>query len=139
MGRTKETSSHTLEEIAKELEKVTQLLRERNSAVAHLVVRRGERAILISTDEIDWIEADGDYIRIHKGKDSLNLRTSMKRVEAQLNRKRFVRVHRSVIVNINRVVELQRMFHGGFQLILTNGTRLTLSRHYRSNFEHLVG
>jgi|ERR1051326_3091697 DNA-binding LytR/AlgR family response regulator len=63
-----------------------------------------------------------------KVKDSLNLRQSMKGVEAQLDRKRFVRIHRSAIVNINRVVELQLMFHGGSELILRNGTRLTIGR-----------
>lgn len=93
-----------------------------------VVVRSDNRSFLVRTSGIDWIEAKGNYVNIHRGQDSSLVRKSMRALEAELDPKRFVRVHRSTIVNVDRIREFQRMFHGEFRIILNGGRQLTLSR-----------
>jgi len=112
---------------------------KRNSGLDYLVVRSNDRSILVPTSMIDWIEAKGNYVSIHRGKESSLVRKSMRALQAELDPRRFVRVHRSAIVNVDRIRELQRMFHGEYRLILSGGAHLTLSRHYRRSFQKLVG
>ena len=103
------------------------------------MVRWDDRSILVRTSTIDWIEAKGNYVSIHRGKESSLVRKSMRALQAELDPRRFVRVHRSAIVNIDRILEFQRMFHGDYRLILQGGADLTLSRHYRRSFQKIVG
>ena len=100
-----------------------------------LVVKTGGRVFFLNTDEIDWIEAEGNYVSIHTGKKAYLLRETISSLEAQLDPKDFVRIHRSAIANINRIKELQPWSHGEYHVILHDGTQLTLSRSYRSE-EH---
>ena len=100
-----------------------------------LVVRDGGRIVFLRTDEIDWIEAAGNYLQLHAGRHTHMMRETMAGMEAQLDAGRFVRVHRSTIVNLDRVRELQPGPHGDSILLLRDGTRLTLSRTHRVRFE----
>ena len=100
-----------------------------------LVVKSGGRVFFLRTDEIDWIEAAGNYVRLHLGEESHLFRETMNRMEARLDGRRFVRIHRSRIVNTERVKELQPWFNGEHVVILQNGTRLTLSRGYREKLQ----
>lgn len=100
-----------------------------------LVVRDGGRIVFLRTDEIDWIEAAGNYLQLHAGRHTHMMRETMAGIEAQLDAGRFVRVHRSTIVNLDRVRELQPGPHGDSTLLLRDGTRLTLSRTHRARFE----
>ena len=100
-----------------------------------LVVKSGGRVFFLRTDEIDWIEAAGNYVRLHLGDESHLFRETMNRMDARLDTRRFVRIHRSRIVNTERVKELQPWFNGEHVVVLQNGTRLTLSRGYREKLQ----
>jgi two-component system LytT family response regulator len=89
---------------------------------------------------VDWIEAEGNYVNIHTAaKKSYLLRETISSLEAQLDPKDFVRIHRSAIVNINRIKELQPWSHGEYHILLHDGTRLTLSRSYREKLQSALG
>ena len=103
-----------------------------------LVVRDGGRILFLRTDEIDWIEAAGNYLKLHAGRHAHMMRETMAAIEAQLDPARFVRVHRSTIVNLDRVREMQPGPHGDSALVLRDGTRLTLSRTCRARFENAL-
>lgn len=104
-----------------------------------LVVKSSGRVFFLNTVEIDWIEAEGNYINIHTGKKSYLLRETISGMEAQLDPREFVRIHRSAIVNISRIKELQPWSHGEYHVILLDGTRLTLSRSYRDKLQSALG
>ena len=104
-----------------------------------LVVKSGGRLFFLRADEIDWIEAAGNYVRLHVGTDGHLLRETMNSIEARLNPELFFRIHRSHIVNIERIKELQPWFNGEYVVILRNGTRLTLSRGYREKLQEKLG
>jgi two-component system LytT family response regulator len=104
-----------------------------------LVVKSGGKVTLLRVDEIEWIDADGDYARIHVGKAWHLLRETMKRLELQLDPARFVRIHRSTIVNLEKVKELQPFFRGEYVAVLHSGVTLKLSRGYRANLEARLG
>ncbi len=104
-----------------------------------LAIRDGGRVVFLQPDEIDWIEAEGNYVRLHVGKESHLLRETMSSTEARLAARKFLRVSRSTIVNLERVKEWQPLFHGDSVVILRDGTRLTVSRVYRDTLDRLVG
>lgn len=104
-----------------------------------LVVKSGGKVALLPVAEIEWIDAEGDYVRIHVGKTWHLLRETMKNLEDQLDSARFVRIHRSTIVNLEKVKELQPFFRGEYVVVLHNGTTLKLSRGYRDNLEARLG
>ena len=105
-----------------------------------LVVKTGGRVFFLNTEEVDWIEAEGNYVNIHTAaKKSYLLRETISSLEAQLDPKDFVRIHRSAIVNINRIKELQPWSHGEYHILLHDGTRLTLSRSYREKLQSALG
>jgi two-component system, LytTR family, response regulator len=104
-----------------------------------LVVKSGGKVTLLPVGEIEWIDAEGDYVRIHVGKTWHLLRETMKNLEDQLDAARFVRIHRSTIVNLEKVKELQPFFRGEYVVVLHNGTTLKLSRGYRDNLEARLG
>jgi two-component system, LytTR family, response regulator len=109
------------------------------SYLDRLVVKSGGKVTLLPVGEIEWIDAEGDYVRIHVGKTWHLLRETMKNLEDQLDAARFVRIHRSTIVNLEKVKELQPFFRGEYVVVLHNGTTLKLSRGYRDNLEARLG
>jgi two-component system LytT family response regulator len=115
------------------------LLRElRGSSPAgpdRLAVREQGQIVLVPVDEIDWIEAADNYVRLHRGKHYHLLRESLNRLEETLDRRRFARIHRSAMVNLSRVRALEPAPGGEYDVILTDGRRLTLSRGYRDRFQ----
>jgi len=104
-----------------------------------LVVKSGGRVFLLRTEDIVWVEAAGNYVRLHRGEDSHLFRETMNGIEARLDPRRFVRIHRSRIVNSDRIKELQPWFNGEYVVVLHNGTRLTLSRGYREKLQERLG
>ena len=104
-----------------------------------LVVKSGGRVFFLRTDDIDWVEAAGNYVRLHLATDSHLFRETMNNMEARLDGQRFVRIHRSRIVNTDRIKELQPWFNGEYVVVLNNGTRLTLSRGYREKLQERLG
>ena len=94
-------------------------------------VKNAGRIVLVRMEDLDWIEAADNYVCLHAGAETHVLRETMSALEARLDARRFVRIHRSAIVNIERIKELRPWFHGEYQVLLTNGAELTLSRSYR--------
>ena len=104
-----------------------------------VVIKSGGRATLIRTEQIDWIAAAGNYCRIHFGGASHLLRESIVSLESKLDPQHFVRVHRTAMVNLDRIRELQPTSHGDYAVILHDDTRLPLSRDYRSRLVRYLG
>ena len=104
-----------------------------------LVIKSGGRIYFLETGDIDWIEAEGNYVSVHSGKKSHLLRETISSLESQLDPRKFVRIHRSSIVRIDRIQELQPWFHGEYRVILHSGTQLTLSRNYREKLQEALG
>ncbi len=102
-----------------------------------LVVKAVGRVFFLKTDEIDWIEAAGNYVKLHVGREAHMIRETMNGIEAKLDPAKFLRIHRSTVVNIDRIKELHPMFSGDYAVILRNGTELALSRNYRERFTEL--
>ena len=100
-----------------------------------LVVKSGGRLFFLRADEIDWIEAAGNYVRLHVGNQSHLLRETMNAIEARLDPERFFRIHRCRIVNIERIQEMQPWLNGEYSVVLRTGVRLTLSRGYREKLQ----
>jgi two-component system LytT family response regulator len=103
--------------------------------VRRFLVKASGRIVFVMADEIDWIEAAGNYVRLHVGSASHLVRETMAKVEARLDPDRFARVHRSAIVNVERIRELEPMFRGECAAILRNGSRVAVSRGYRVPLE----
>jgi two-component system LytT family response regulator len=106
---------------------------------SQLMVKSGGRVLFVKADEIDWIEAEGCYARLHTGRQSHLLRETMSALEAQLDPQAFLRIHRSTIINRERIRELQPQSHGEYTIILHDGTQLRLSRSYRDKLSALFG
>jgi two-component system LytT family response regulator len=104
-----------------------------------VVVKNAGRVYFFRAEEIDWVEAQGNYVRIHFGGAAHLLRESLAAVERRLDPSRFIRIHRSTIVNVERIKELHPMFHGQYAVVLHSGAEITLSRRYRRNLEAVIG
>jgi len=104
-----------------------------------LVIKAGGRITFLSTDEITWIEADDKYVHLHTAKISPMVRQTLSAMETQLDPRKFRRIHRSVIVNVERIRELQPLFSGEYSILLEDGTKLTLSRNYKDKLFELLG
>jgi two-component system LytT family response regulator len=104
-----------------------------------VLVKTGSRTVLLRTSEIDWIESAGNYVRLHVGRERHLLRETMAALEEKLDPEQFVRIHRSTMVNLERVRELEPYFHGDYVLRLADGTKLTLSRTYRERLQARLG
>ncbi len=102
-----------------------------------LVIRSAGRVFFLRTDEIDWIEAEGNYLRLHVNRETHLLRETMTRLAAKLDPNKFLRIHRSTLINIERIKELQPLFHGDYTVTLRDGTELTLSRNYHDKLFEL--
>ena len=107
--------------------------------LTRLMVKTAGRVIFLKTDEIDWIEAYDNYVRLHAGGKVHLLRQTMSELEAALDPEQFARTHRSIIVNLDRVKELQPLFNGEALIILYDGTELKLSRSRRESLEQRLG
>jgi two-component system, LytTR family, response regulator len=126
-------------DLGKRLLALVQDLKPEPQKLDRLVVKSGGRVFFLRTDQIDWIEAAGNYVRLHLSEDSHLFRETMNNMEARLDVRRFVRIHRSRIVNTDRIKELQPWFNGEYVVVLQNGARLTLSRGYREKLQERLG
>jgi two-component system LytT family response regulator len=94
------------------------------------VLHRG-RTVLVDIADVDWIEANANYSTLHIGQKSYDLRCTITELQARLGSSGFVRIHRSTLVNVNRISEVVPCGHSDYDLVLSDGTVLKLSRHYR--------
>lgn len=126
-------------DLGKRLMALVQDIKPETQRLDRLVVKSGGRVFFLRTPEIDWIEAAGNYVRLHLGEESHLFRETMNNMEGRLDVQRFVRIHRSRIVNTDRIKEMQPWFNGEYVVVLQNGTRLTLSRGYREKLQERLG
>lgn len=102
-----------------------------------VVIRTGRRILFIYPDEIDWVEADGNFVRIHSGPETHLLRIPLSLLEQKLESD-FMRIHRSTIVNINRIREVQHWFRGRYRVLMRDGTALIVSQAYKEKIDSLM-
>jgi two-component system LytT family response regulator len=103
-----------------------------------IVVRSGGRVVFVKIAEIDWMEAAGDYVTLHLGKKSWLLRETISELEKKLEAAGFIRIHRSTIVNQERIVEMRALDNGEYRVFLRDGAELKLSRNYRHGLTRLL-
>ena len=106
-------------------------LQAQRKRLTPLVLKSGGRIVFLRVEEIDWVEAADNYVRIHVGRESHLIRETLQSLEERLNPEQFLRIHRSTLVNLDRIRELQPIFHGDYLVKLNDGAELTLSRSYR--------
>jgi two-component system, LytTR family, response regulator len=104
-----------------------------------LSVRSGERIRVVATADIDWIRADGNYVRIHAGGTTYLHRESLRHLMGLLDAARFLRIHRAILVNVERIREVHPLFQGNAEVVLHDGTRLNLSRRFRAQAQRALG
>jgi two-component system LytT family response regulator len=113
-------------------------LRGKGQFLERIVVRSGGRILILRIEDVEWLEAASNYVRIHAGGREYLLRETMTNLETKLDPAHFVRIHRSTIVRLDRIKELEPLFQGDYVLILEDGTRLTSSRGYRDRLQELL-
>jgi two-component system, LytTR family, response regulator len=106
--------------------------------LSRLPVKLGGKLIVVDLADVDWIKAADNYVTLHAGSHAYLARETMSRLERELDPERFVRIHRSAIVQIDRIKELLPEFHGDFIVVLRDGTRVPLSRNYRAKVEQVL-
>jgi two-component system, LytTR family, response regulator len=127
------------EALSERLLSLLESVRQGPGYVERLMIKSPGRVYFIRADEVDWIESEGNYVRIHAGKESHYLRDTLGGMEARLDRQKFVRIHRSTIVNVESIKELQPLFSGDYTVILRGGERLTMSRGHKEKLLSLIG
>lgn len=121
-------------------QKLLSLLEHIESNKRHMdriLVKSSGRVFFLRFDEIDWIESAGNYVKLHVGNESHLLRETMTEMERKLETGKFVRIHRTTIVNIDRIKELQPWFNGDHIVLLLNGAKLTASRGYKKKLSEM--
>ena len=103
-----------------------------------LVVKAAGRVVFLETEDIDWIEAEGNYVRLKVGTESYLMREAIGRIAQKLDPDQFVRIHRSIIVNVHKIKELQPCNRGEYMVILKDGKELSCSRGYRAKLHQLI-
>ena len=107
--------------------------------LARLLVPHDGRLLVVRLEELDWIESSGNYVRLHANKRGFLIREKISTLEERLDPRVFARIHRSTIVNLDRVKELRPWFAGDFLVVLKDGAELKLSRGYRAKLEEQMG
>ncbi len=125
-------SSARIESLIERLDEVT-------GGKTRLLVKSAGKILFVRFEEIDYIQAAGNYVRVHVGTKEHLRRETMSGIEGILDPGRFLRIHRSTIVNLDRVQELQPLFHGEYAVLLRDGTQLTMSRGYREKLQERLG
>lgn len=139
LGRAKEQIEHERKgALGQRLLSLLADLKPEQKTLERLVIKAAGRVFFLRADEIDWIESAGNYACLHVGRESHLLRETMNTMETRLNHDRFRRIHRSTIVNIERIKELQPLFRGEYVVILRDGTQLTSGRAYRDRLQQLL-
>jgi two-component system LytT family response regulator len=111
---------------------------EEDGGIERFTIRSRNRIYFVDADDVQWIESEGDYVALHDGEDTHLVRKTMKELEKQLDPDRFLRVHRSYIVNVDYIEELRPLDHGTYQLRMASGTPLKTSRGYSDNVDALL-
>ncbi|HXQ37594.1 MAG TPA: LytTR family DNA-binding domain-containing protein, partial [Anaerolineales bacterium] len=116
--------------VAERLDKLLAEISSNSQLAERLLVKSGERAFLLEVKKIDWIQAEKNYVTVQAGKDGYLLRGTLDGLGRRLDPRRFLRVNRSQIVNVDSIRELQPWFHGEYRIILNDGTEVIWKRRY---------
>ena len=127
-----------VEQIRPLIEQLLSELRSHRRRTARVVVKTGGKVVFLKAEDIEWVEAAGNYVKLHVNGESFLYRESMKNMESRLDGELFVRIHRSAIINVDRIKELQPWFHGEYVVILNDGTRLMASRVFSDRLDRLI-
>jgi two-component system LytT family response regulator len=120
------------------LARLAETLRNRPVYLARVPVRTGGRTVFVDLDAVDWLEAADNYVRLHVRQREYLVRETLAALEGQIDPDRFVRIHRSAIVQVDRVAEIRATSHGDAELALRDGTRLSVSRTFRDRLRLLT-
>lgn len=112
-------------------EELLETIETKKTTISRLMVKSSGRYLFLKTEEVDWIESAGNYVRIHSGKDNYLTRETMINMEKKLDSNVFFRIHRSLIINVDKIKEIEQWFHGDYQITMYNGKKLTMSRNYK--------
>lgn len=121
--------------------RILNLLEQMNSAPEYLewlTIKKDERIKLFKVEDVNWIEAQGNYVLLRFKENSELMRETMDNLETQMNPQMFVRIHRSTIINVNRIKELQVWRRGEYRVIMNDGKAFTLSRGYRQRLDDFL-
>lgn len=121
-----------------ELKAVLHEIQRESRESERIVVKSGSRSIFLRKGSIEWAEAQGDYVKLHIGKESHLLRETMNALSDRLDPGRFVRIHRSRIVNVDYIREIRPLWGGDCTVLMRDGAELTMSRTYRASFQSAV-
>jgi two-component system, LytTR family, response regulator len=135
--RESESRTGTISE-AEIKEQLLRAFRAKNQPSQRLVIKSGSRMLFLHPEKIEWVEAEKDYVRLHVGKENHLVRETMNEIEKKLQSERFVRVHRSTIVNLDYVKEMKPLPSGEYDISMRDGTPLRLSRGYRARLMELL-
>ena len=126
-------------DLDRRLQELLENVRGDHGYARRLVVPSGHRSIFVRTEHIDWIEAERNYVRLHVGGRAYLLRENLTRIASALDPATFCRIHRSTIVNIDRIQAVESLFHGEYLVVLQDGTKLTSGRSYRRSLQAIMG
>ncbi|MBI2419674.1 MAG: response regulator transcription factor [Ignavibacteriales bacterium] len=112
---------------------------QKKQYLTRFMIKKRENIFIVSVNDIDWLESEGDYVYIHSGKTKYLLRETLTSLEAKLDPQRFIRIHRSTILNIEKVKQLKATPHGDFDILLANGEMLKMSRTHKAQFQKVIG
>ena len=129
----KQVQHHGIRDLNRRLQSFLDDVQSKRDFTERLVIRVGGRICFMNVGEIDWIEAADNYVCLHVGSETHLVRETMNRLEKKLDPTQFLRIHRSRIVNIKQIKEMQPLFRGEYDIMLQDGTRLESGRGYRDN------
>lgn len=138
LGRAKaEIALRKTSQASQKLLSLLEGMESKKAQVDRLLIRSAGKVFFLRVDEIDWVESSGNYVKLHVGNDAHLLRETMNEMERKLNKEKFIRIHRSTIVNLDRIKEIQPWFNGEYVVILQNDSKLTASRGYRKRLSEV--
>jgi two-component system LytT family response regulator len=122
-----------------QLSRLLEEVRKKENYLERIPVPSKGRFLFFNVRDLDWIEAEGNYLRLHGSATSHLIRGNMNEMEAKLDPEKFMRIHRSTIVNLQRIREVQPWFHGHHRVVMTTGQELKLSRYQKDKLRQLLG
>lgn len=125
--------------VQQEIAALVSSLAEQRERPERVIVRSGAKIGFVEVTAIDWVQSEGNYLRLHTGKTSHLVRETLAGLEIRLDPKQFVRIHRSTIVNVRAVKQLESLYQGEYAVIMQDGTKLTSSKTYRRRLEDAFG
>jgi len=125
-------------QIARDLQKLLDAIAAPKEQLDRLPIKHDGRVTFVPLSDIEWVDADGDFVRVHAGRETHTVRDTMAEMEAKLPAPRFVRVHRSAIVNTERIKEIQPWFKGDYVVLMKDGAKIRTGRTYREAVQRLM-